>query len=176
MSFQKEYHQLLYLCQKLNFDQCKKKIIIGLHENQTNVNKNTATYCNVQNTEIEKKLIELGQTINTLSSGELQRLKLASFLNKKCKNNILIFDEPTKGLHFHDIKILLKAFQNLVDAGNTLIVIEHNLDIIKNVDWVIDLGPEGGEKGGKVVFNGSPTDLAKENSHTGVALKKELKC
>jgi len=120
--------------------------------------------------------LKLGQTINTLSSGELQRLKLASFLNRKYKNNILIFDEPTKGLHFHDIKILLKAFQSLVDAGNTLIVIEHNLDIIKNVDWVVDLGPEGGEKGGNVVFNGSPTDLAKEDSHTGLALKKELKC
>ena len=97
---------------------------------------------------------------------------LASFLNEKQKNSILIFDEPSKGLHFHDVKILIDALQLLVATGNTIIVIEHNLDIIKNVDWVIDLGPEGGNKGGEVIFSGIPNDLQKQNSHTGNALRE----
>ncbi|MBJ04415.1 MAG: excinuclease ABC subunit A [Flavobacteriales bacterium] len=117
--------------------------------------------------------IRLGQTINTFSSGELQRLKLASFINEKQKNSILIFDEPSKGLHFHDVQILIDALQILVNAGNTIIVIEHNTDIIKNSDWVIDMGPDSGDKGGKIIFSGLPQDLQKENSHTGLALKDE---
>ena len=118
--------------------------------------------------------IKLGQPINTLSSGELQRLKLGCFLNEKQKNSILIFDEPTKGLHFHDIKILMAAFQKLIDQSNTIIVIEHNLDVIKNVDWVLDLGPGGGDKGGKIIFSGTPENLSKSNSYTGIALKSEF--
>ena len=120
--------------------------------------------------------VKLGQGVNTLSSGELQRLKLASFLTQKTKKSIFIFDEPTRGLHFHDINILLEALETLVQNGNTVIVIEHNIDIIKNVDWVIDLGPEGGDKGGKIIFSGTPEKLSKEKSHTGVALKQEIKC
>ena len=118
--------------------------------------------------------LRLGQPINTLSSGELQRLKIASFLNEKKGKSILIFDEPTKGLHFHDIKILIKTFEDLVKNGNTVIVIEHNLDIIKNVDWVIDLGPEGGNNGGQIMFSGDVDELVKEKSYTGLALKQEF--
>ena len=106
--------------------------------------------------------------------GELKRLKLGKFLTKQKKKSILIFDEPSKGLHFHDINILIKAIDKLVDNGNTVIIIEHNLDIIKNVDWVIDMGPEAGNKGGQIIFNGTPKDLIKKNSHTGMALKKEI--
>ncbi|MAQ70445.1 MAG: excinuclease ABC subunit A [Flavobacteriales bacterium] len=118
--------------------------------------------------------LKLGQGINTLSSGELQRLKLASFLTNKTKKSIFIFDEPTRGLHFHDVNILLKALENLVQNGNTVIVIEHNIDIIKNVDWVIDLGPDGGENGGQIIFSGTPKKLSKEKSHTGLALQEEI--
>ena len=118
--------------------------------------------------------LKLGQGVNTLSSGELQRLKLASFLTRKTKKSIFIFDEPTRGLHFHDVNILLKALETLVQNGNTVMVIEHNTDIIKNVDWVIDLGPEGGDKGGSIVFSGTPENLSKEKSHTGLALQEEI--
>ena len=118
--------------------------------------------------------LKLGQGINTLSSGELQRLKLASFLTKKTKKSIFIFDEPTRGLHFHDVNILLTALESLVKNGNTVIVIEHNIDIIKNVDWVIDLGPDGGDKGGEIIFSGTPEQLSQEKSHTGLALKEEI--
>ncbi|MFW5659694.1 MAG: excinuclease ABC subunit UvrA, partial [Bacteroidota bacterium] len=99
--------------------------------------------------------LRLGQSTATLSGGEAQRLKLASFLNRKVEEHTLyIFDEPTTGLHFYDIEILMSAFQQLVDAGNTLIVIEHNLDVIKCADWLVDLGPEGGHGGGEVVYAG----------------------
>ncbi|RPG60007.1 MAG: excinuclease ABC subunit A [Flavobacteriales bacterium TMED191] len=118
--------------------------------------------------------LKMGQAINSMSSGELQRLKLGHFLSKQNKKSILIFDEPSKGLHFHDINILIKALDKLVDNGNTVIVVEHNLDIIKNVDWIIDMGPEAGDKGGQVIFNGTPKNLIKKNSHTGMALKKEI--
>ena len=118
--------------------------------------------------------LKMGQAINTMSSGELQRLKLGHFLSKQNKKSILIFDEPSKGLHFHDINILMKALDKLVDNGNTVIIIEHNLDIIKNVDWVIDMGPDAGNNGGKIIFNGTPQDLMKETSHTGKALKIDV--
>ena len=117
--------------------------------------------------------LKMGQTINTMSSGELQRLKLAHFLSEKNEKSILIFDEPTKGLHFYDVEILIKALDKLVQNGNTVIVVEHNIDVIKNVDWVIDMGPEGGDKGGKIIFNGTPEKLADVNSFTGTALKNE---
>jgi len=121
--------------------------------------------------------VHLGQSSNTLSGGEAQRIKLASFLVKgnNTHKTLFIFDEPTTGLHFADIKKLLKSFDALLDHGNTIIVIEHNMDVIKCADWVIDIGPEGGDYGGKVVFEGLPEDLIKEkNSYTGKFLKERF--
>jgi excinuclease ABC subunit A len=114
--------------------------------------------------------VKLGQSSSTLSGGEAQRVKLASFLGKgKASSKMLfIFDEPTTGLHFHDIHKLLKAFNALIDQGHSLIVVEHNTDIIKSADWVIDMGPEAGVNGGNVVYAGVPTGLAKcKASQTG---------
>jgi excinuclease ABC subunit A len=124
--------------------------------------------------------IRLGQSSNTLSGGEAQRVKLASFLEKGSldpKEHILfIFDEPTTGLHFHDIKKLLSALNALADQGNSVLVIEHNMEMIKCADWIIDLGPEGGEGGGKIVFEGLPEDLVKvKESYTGKFLREKLK-
>lgn len=119
--------------------------------------------------------IGLGQSSNTLSGGEAQRVKLAYFLSKenKNKNSIFIFDEPTTGLHFHDIEKLLESLQALVEKGHTVFVIEHNQEVIKTADWVLDLGPEGGHKGGNLCFAGTPEDLAKEKgNYTGEYLKK----
>jgi excinuclease ABC subunit A len=108
--------------------------------------------------------IKLGQSSSTLSGGESQRIKLASFLSMKesgSKGKILfLFDEPTTGLHFHDVEKLLKAFDVLIGKGHTVIVVEHNLDVIRSADWVIDLGPDAGDRGGEVVFAGTPEDLA----------------
>jgi len=121
--------------------------------------------------------VQLGQSSNTLSGGEAQRIKLASFLVKgnNAHKTLFIFDEPTTGLHFEDIKKLLKSFDALLDHGNTIIVIEHNMDVIKCADWVIDIGPEGGDKGGKVVFEGLPEDLIKvKDSYTGQFLKERF--
>src|SRR5205085_74878 len=107
--------------------------------------------------------IKLGQSSDTLSGGEAQRVKLASFLGKgKGIGHVLfIFDEPTTGLHFHDIKKLLASFNALVEQGHSIIVIEHNTDVLKSADWIIDLGPEAGDEGGQVVFEGKPADLKK---------------
>jgi len=121
--------------------------------------------------------IKLGQSSSTLSGGESQRVKLATFLAKEKDNTptIFIFDEPTTGLHFHDIKKLLYAINALIDRGHTVIVIEHNIEVIKCADWVIDLGPEGGEEGGKIIFAGIPEDLIQSiESYTGQFLKKKL--
>ena len=121
--------------------------------------------------------VQLGQSSNTLSGGEAQRIKLASFLVKgnNTSKTLFIFDEPTTGLHFADIKKLLRSFDALLEQGNTIIVIEHNMDVIKCADWVIDIGPEGGDKGGKVVFEGLPEDLIKKkDSYTGKFLKERL--
>ncbi len=124
--------------------------------------------------------VKLGQSSNSLSGGEAQRVKLASFLNKRStesKEHILfIFDEPTTGLHFHDISKLLKAINALVDEGNTVIIIEHNLEIIKCADWIIDLGPEGGEKkGGHLLFAGTPEDMVKTGKgYTAEFLRTKL--
>jgi excinuclease ABC subunit A len=114
--------------------------------------------------------VKLGQSSSTLSGGEAQRVKLASFLGKgKASNKMLfIFDEPTTGLHFHDIHKLLKAFNALIEQGHSLIVVEHNTDVIKVADWVIDMGPEAGVDGGTVVYAGIPKGLTKcKASQTG---------
>ena len=124
--------------------------------------------------------IRLGQPLSTLSGGEAQRLKLAKFL-ADCgvypgKGTLFLFDEPTTGLHFADIEILVNTFRTLVEAGNSVVIIEHNLDVIGVADWIIDLGPEGGEKGGQVVFTGAPDQIIKcKNNHTGRALAEYLK-
>lgn len=122
--------------------------------------------------------VKLGQSSSTLSGGEAQRIKLASFLIKgnNSKKTLFIFDEPTTGLHFHDIKKLLKSFEALINLGNSILVIEHNMDMIKSADWVIDIGPEGGDKGGKLVFAGLPEDLINcKDSYTGQYLQTHLK-
>ncbi len=120
--------------------------------------------------------IKLGQPAPTLSGGEAQRVKLAKELSKLPKGNtIYILDEPTTGLHFEDIKLLLNVLQRLVDKGNTVIVIEHNMEVIKCADWIIDLGPEGGDEGGYIVAEGPPEEIVKNrNSYTGKFLKKVL--
>ncbi len=123
--------------------------------------------------------VRLGQSSNTLSGGEAQRVKLASYLSKgstRDEHTLFIFDEPTTGLHFHDINKLLTSINKLVEVGNTVIIIEHNMDMVKCADWVIDLGPEGGDKGGNVVFSGLPEDLAKEkNNYTAAFLSEKFK-
>ncbi|MFW5720635.1 MAG: ATP-binding cassette domain-containing protein, partial [Candidatus Dojkabacteria bacterium] len=101
--------------------------------------------------------VEIGQTLDSLSGGESQRLKLATRLQKK--GEFYILDEPTSGLHFADIEKLMKFLNLLVDNGNTVLVIEHNLDIIRNADWIIDMGPEGGDKGGYIVAEGTPEEI-----------------
>lgn len=120
--------------------------------------------------------IKLGQSATTLSGGEAQRVKLAKELSKRDTGNTLyILDEPTTGLHFHDIELLLKVVRHLRDQGNTIVIIEHNLDVIKTADWVIDLGPEGGSGGGLIVAVGTPETIAQsQESHTGFYLKKLL--
>ena len=121
--------------------------------------------------------IKLGQSSNSLSGGEAQRIKLATFLAKsQSKEKVLfIFDEPTTGLHFHDIKKLLKSFNALIDKGHSIVVIEHNLDVVKCADWIIDLGPEGGDRGGELMFAGTPEDMVKcEASVTGAFLKEKM--
>jgi excinuclease ABC subunit A len=121
--------------------------------------------------------VKLGQSSSTLSGGESQRVKLASFLSKEGsgKHLLFLFDEPTTGLHFHDIRKLLDAFRELIAKGHSLVIIEHNLEIIKSADWIIDLGPGGGEAGGNLIFAGTPEDLVRdEHSHTGKYLKAKL--
>lgn len=120
--------------------------------------------------------VKLGQSSSTLSGGESQRVKLASFLaNEKPEPTIFVFDEPTTGLHFHDIKTLMKAFDALIAKGHTVIIIEHNIEVIKCADHIIDIGPEGGEKGGNLVFEGTPDDIVNcKNSYTGKFLKGKI--
>jgi excinuclease ABC subunit A len=120
--------------------------------------------------------IKLGQQATTLSGGEAQRVKLSRELAKRDTGNTLyILDEPTTGLHFHDIELLLGVLHRLREHGNTVVVIEHNLDVIKTADWIIDLGPEGGHRGGQIIAEGTPEAVAANPaSHTGVFLKKLL--
>jgi excinuclease ABC subunit A len=118
--------------------------------------------------------IKLGQPATTLSGGEAQRLKLSRELSKSTKGSTLyVLDEPTTGLHFEDINILLIALNKLIDHGHSLLVIEHNLDVIKTADWVIDLGPDGGKHGGRIIAEGTPESVAKiKGSYTGHYLAK----
>jgi excinuclease ABC subunit A len=121
--------------------------------------------------------IRLGQSATTLSGGEAQRVKLALELSKRDTGRTLyILDEPTTGLHFQDIEMLLAVLQRLAEHGNTIVVIEHNLDVIKTADWIVDMGPEGGVGGGTVVATGTPEEVAiKKGSFTGEYLKRMLK-
>ena len=120
--------------------------------------------------------ITLGQSATTLSGGEAQRVKLALELSKRDTGRTLyILDEPTTGLHFQDIEMLLSVLQRLANNGNTIVVIEHNLDVIKTADWIVDLGPEGGDGGGRILVSGTPEQVAKcKGSHTGRFLKPLL--
>ncbi|MEP0507445.1 MAG: ATP-binding cassette domain-containing protein, partial [Aurantimonas coralicida] len=120
--------------------------------------------------------IKVGQQATTLSGGEAQRVKLAKELSRKATGRTLyILDEPTTGLHFHDVAKLLEVLHDLVDRGNTIVVIEHNLEVIKTADWVVDIGPEGGDGGGEIVATGTPEDVVKvERSYTGHFLRELL--
>jgi len=120
--------------------------------------------------------LRLGQSATTLSGGEAQRIKLASFISRESAGKAMyIFDEPTTGLHFDDIRKLLSAFDKLINSGNSLVVIEHNLDVLKTADWIIDLGPEGGDAGGQILFEGPPEELVEcGHSYTGRFLRAYL--
>ena len=120
--------------------------------------------------------ITLGQQSTTLSGGEAQRIKLATELARpETGNTLYILDEPTTGLHFEDIRVLMDVLQRLVDKGNSVLVIEHNMDVIKVADWIIDMGPEGGRQGGQIMFEGTPEELAQQpGNSTGQYLKEEL--
>jgi excinuclease ABC subunit A len=120
--------------------------------------------------------VQLGQSATTLSGGEAQRMKLAKELARKATGQTLyLFDEPTTGLHFVDVELLLSLLGRLVDRGNTVVVIEHNLDVMSYADHIVDLGPEGGDAGGEIVATGSPEEIARcARSHTGQALAKAL--
>ena len=120
--------------------------------------------------------MRLGQPAPTLSGGEAQRVKLATELARRPTGHTLyVLDEPTTGLHFEDVRRLLEVLQRLVDQGNTVVVIEHNLDVVKSADWLVDLGPEGGAGGGAIVAEGTPEEVAADaDSHTGVVLRRVL--
>jgi excinuclease ABC subunit A len=124
--------------------------------------------------EVGLSYVMLGQNSSTLSGGESQRVKLASFLAKDAGNEsiLFIFDEPTTGLHFYDISKLMDAFNSLISRGHTVVVVEHNMDVVKSADWIIDLGPEGGEKGGRIVFAGTPEEMVShKDNYTANALR-----
>jgi excinuclease ABC subunit A len=145
---------------------------LGFFENQPRVRQKLETL-----NDVGLGYIHLGQSATTLSGGEAQRIKLATELSKRdTGRTFYILDEPTTGLHFEDVRVLLHVLHRLVERGNTVLVIEHNLDVIKTADWIIDLGPEGGTRGGAIVAEGTPEAIAQvEASHTGHYLKSMLK-
>ena len=116
--------------------------------------------------------LKLGQTLDTLSGGEVQRVNMSKYLVKK--GNIYIFDEPTQGLHLRDIEVLKRVMRKMIERGNTILVIEHNLDFIVDSDYIIDMGPDAGKNGGKIVFEGYLKDLVNANTYTSNALRKYL--
>ena len=119
--------------------------------------------------------IKLGQSATTLSGGEAQRIKLAKELSRRSTGSTLyILDEPTTGLHFHDIEQLLRVIQRLKALGNTIVIIEHNLDVVKTADWIVDMGPEGGMGGGNIVATGNPEDIANSEGHTAHYLRQVI--
>jgi excinuclease ABC subunit A len=144
---------------------------LAFFENQPRIHRRVQTL-----SEVGLGYITLGQHATTLSGGEAQRVKLAEELSKKDTGKTLyVLDEPTTGLHFQDVKLLLDVLQKLVDKGNTVLIIEHNLDVVKVSDYVIDMGPEGGNAGGQLVAAGTPEDIIKvKGSETGRFLKKEM--
>lgn len=192
MQFMADVHLECETCKGKRF---KKEVLEVLFEGksindilQTTVDEAVAFFNDHYQTKITNKLkplqdvglgyVQLGQASSTLSGGEAQRIKLASFLVKGITNDktLFIFDEPTTGLHFHDIKKLLASFDALIDKGHSIIVIEHNLDLIKCADHIIDLGLEGGKNGGHIIAEGKPEDIIKNsNSYTGQYLKEKLK-
>jgi len=152
-----------------------ESIVFFKEKNGTQEKKITKKLQTLQ--EVGLGYIKLGQSSFTLSGGENQRVKLAFHLGEeRAQPTLFIFDEPTTGLHFHDIKTLMKAFDALIARGHSIVIIEHNMDVIKIADHIIDLGPEGGENGGYLVGIGTPEELAKnKNSFTGGFLKEKLK-
>ena len=191
MQFMADVH---LTCETCNGKRFKKEILEITFENKNiddvlsmTIDDAIAFFENHQQLKIQSKLqplqdvglgyVTLGQSSSTLSGGEAQRIKLATFLGKgsRSDNALFIFDEPTTGLHFHDIKKLLKSFQALIAQGHSIIVVEHNLELIKCADYVIDLGPEGGERGGQLVAAGTPEALVKnKNSVTGKYLREKI--
>jgi excinuclease ABC subunit A len=143
----------------------------GVLENIPQVAAKLETLC-----QVGLDYIHLGQSSTTLSGGEAQRIKLAKELSRRQTGRTLyILDEPTTGLHFDDVRKLVDVLQRLVDLGNTVVVIEHNLDVVKSADWIIDLGPEGGEAGGSIVASGTPEQIVRRgNGYTAAALAKVL--
>ena len=180
MQFMADVHLTCEACEGKRF---KEEVLAVTYEGknindilQMGVDEALAFFKECKQTKIYQKLkplqdvglgyVQLGQSSATLSGGEAQRIKLASFLikgNKQAKT-LFIFDEPTTGLHFHDIQKLLNSFQSLIENGHSIVVIEHNIEVIKSADWIIDLGPEGGDKGGKLMFEGTPEDLLTSDS------------
>ncbi|WP_191859476.1 excinuclease ABC subunit UvrA [Hanstruepera ponticola] len=191
MQFMADVH---LTCETCNGKRFKKEVLEVTFEGKTiddilnlTIDDAIEFFTNNQQSKIQGKLqplqdvglgyVTLGQSSSTLSGGEAQRIKLASFLGKGTKgaNTLFIFDEPTTGLHFHDIQKLLKSFQALIGKGHSIIVIEHNLELIKCADYIIDLGPEGGKRGGNLIAEGTPEDIVKnKNSITGQYLKSKL--
>ena len=191
MQFMADVH---LTCETCNGKRFKKEVLEVSFENKTiddilnsTIDDAIEFFTKHNQTKIQNKLqplqdvglgyVTLGQSSSTLSGGEAQRIKLASFLGKGTKgaNTLFIFDEPTTGLHFHDIKKLLKSFQALIGKGHSIIVIEHNLELIKCADYIIDLGPEGGKYGGQIVATGTPEEIAaNKKSITGLYLKDKL--
>jgi len=158
------------ICDILNMTVCEAINFFNTHKQKTIVNRLRPLE------DVGLGYIKLGQNSSTLSGGENQRVKLAYFIGQeKQEPTLFIFDEPTTGLHFHDISRLLKAFNALIERGHTVLVIEHNLDVIKCADWIIDLGPEGGNNGGKIVCTGTPEEVIKsKTSITANYLKDKL--